>query len=354
MKKKIIIAGGGTGGHIIPGINIAKNLYKHNWNIKWIGVIGNMESYLVPMNGIKIELVKIQPIRDKNLFRKLISVLVSLKSLKKLIRIINKFKPDVVLCMGGYVSGPVGLAAWIKNIPMIVHEQNSVAGLTNKILSKLSSKTLQAFPNVFKKAITVGNPICKKILKIPNPDERLKDRFGPIRILVFGGSQGSNFINRIIPILASNLKDKIKILHQVGFGFIEDKKKHYEISENLRNYRLINFIYDMSSVYNWADLVICRSGAITISEISSVGIASILIPIVSKDNHQYLNAKILENTGSAIIIEQRKLNVKILIKIIKKLNRNKLILMAKKSKLISTPQATENIVKEINELKYHV
>ncbi len=339
--NRLMIITGGTGGHIFPGLVICDYFKKKNCFIKWIGS-DRLESILVPKYGFDFDLVFIPSIKKniKNFF-------FYIKSIYIIINKIKKWKPDLVLGFGGYISFSGIISAFLCNIPTIIHEQNSVVGFSNKILYYFVNKSLQAFPNSFidKKVPVVGNPIRKEIIKLSSPNKRFFNRKWPINILVLGGSQGSYFINKIIFNLVKILnKKKYFIWHQIGIDkFFYIKKKKYI------NYKISKFIYNISEAYNWADLIICRSGALTVSEILYIGICSIFIPFINYDNHQYFNAKILKNIGAAFIINENKLSVKFLFELIISLNREKLLFMANKAYFyknrINNP--TKKFVKEI-------
>lgn len=339
-----MIITGGTGGHIFPGLVIAKYLKKNGCLIKWIGSKNRLESILVPKFNINIECIYIP------YFKNYINLFYYIKSIYLIIKKIKFWKPDLILGFGGYISFCGIISAWLCNINNIIHEQNSILGFSNKILYYFSTKKLQAFPNTFNSniAITVGNPIRKEILSIKPPNIRLINRRGKINILIIGGSQGSEIINnvifKIIKILNMN---KYLFFHQVGFLGYKKNIKLINSINNINNYRCVSFIYNIHKFYSWADLIICRSGALTISEISNIGLASILIPLVNKDNHQYYNAKFLSKNNSAIIINENILNEFLLANIILKLNRKKLFNMSNLSYLNRIKNPNKKFIKEI-------
>ncbi len=324
--KRLMIITGGTGGHIFPGLVISKYFKKKGCLIKWVGSLNRLESILVPKYGFDIDLIDIPKISKWNFF---FYIFKFFKSIISIIRIIRSWKPDLVLGFGGYISFYGILSAWLCRVKTMIHEQNSVVGFSNKYLYYLSNIVVQAFPNTFGNNIsTVGNPIRKKILSIPKPKVRLLNRCGNINILILGGSQGSSIINNVIFDLLKILVNKnFSFLHQVGhinyIKYINDKRyKKYN------NYFVVDFINKIEKAYSWCDLIISRSGALTVSEISTVGIASIFIPYIHNDNQQYLNAKFLKDKGAALIIEESNLNANILSNLILKLNRKKLFSMA--------------------------
>ncbi|QCI21527.1 undecaprenyldiphospho-muramoylpentapeptide beta-N-acetylglucosaminyltransferase [Buchnera aphidicola (Hyadaphis tataricae)] len=349
ITKKIIIMGGGSGGHVFPGLTIANFLIKKGWKINWIGTKNHIESKLVPQQGIKIHFIKIKGLRNASLKNLLLSPIYILKACYKIRKIIKHWSPDIILGMGGYVSGPGCIAAWYSKIPFILHEQNQIAGMTNKWLSKISTKNMQAFPGVLINAATVGNPICEDIINIPKPADRFKNRTGPLRVLVIGGSQGASILNHIFPDVSVILKNKIIIWHQSGYQEFEKTKKKYQ-KTGLTSNIITHFITNIADAYAWADIIVCRSGALTVSEISVVGLAAIFIPYPHQDQQQYKNAETLKNIGAAKIINQSFLNTQLLVNILNKVNREDLLIMAKKAYSIGVRNATLNVFKIINDI----
>lgn len=208
------------------------------------------------------------------------------------------YKPDAVLGMGGYVSGPGGLAAWLCGVPVVLHEQNGIAGLTNRWLSKIAKRVLQAFPGAFPNAPVVGNPVREDVLALPAPQQRLAGRMGPIRVLVVGGSQGARILNQTMPKVAEQLGGRITLWHQVGKGALPTVLADYE-KVGQTQHKVTEFIDDMAAAYDWADIVVCRSGALTVSEIAAAGLPALFVPFMHKDRQQYWNALPLEKAGAA-------------------------------------------------------
>ncbi len=232
--KKIIIMAGGSGGHVFPAITIANYLIQNGWDVNWIGTKNKIESDVVPKYNIKMHFININGLRNANFKTVVSSPIHILKSYFKIKKIINNYLPNIILGMGGYVSGPGGLAAWTSKIPFVLHEQNKIPGITNRLLSKISTKNMQAFPGSLPNAEVVGNPIREDIIKIPSPIYRFKNRFGPLRILIVGGSQGASIFNRILPKISLFLKSKVIIWHQAGKNELEKTKK------NIKNMDYIN------------------------------------------------------------------------------------------------------------------
>ncbi|CAL4326280.1 undecaprenyldiphospho-muramoylpentapeptide beta-N-acetylglucosaminyltransferase [Buchnera aphidicola] len=349
ISKKIIIMAGGSGGHVFPGLAIATCLLKKGWSINWIGTENNIESNIVPKYGIKIHFIKIKGLRNSSLKNLIYSPIYILRSYYKVKKIIKNWSPDIILGMGGYVSGPGGIAAWNSNIPLVIHEQNQIAGITNHWLSKISTKNMQAFPNVLKNGIVVGNPVSKSIINIPSPKIRFKNRKGPLRVLVIGGSQGSSILNHVLPKVLFSLKKKIIIWHQVGHNNLEKTQKRYD-EFGLKEQNITCFINNIASAYEWADIIICRSGALTVSEISVVGLGAIFIPYPHKDRQQHQNAQNLKNIGAAKIIDQLNFNSELIVNIINSLNRHILLIMAEKAYDLGIRNSTSKIFKIINNI----
>jgi len=347
MIKKLLIMAGGTGGHVFPGLAVARELIKQGWQVRWLGTADRMEAQLVPKHGIEIDFIQISGIRGKGIFAKLLSPLQILKAIMQAQKIIKAYQPDVVLGMGGYVSGPGGVAAKLCGVPVVLHEQNGIAGLTNQWLSKIATTVLQAFPSAFKNAKVVGNPVREDILSLPSPQERFTSRDDKIRILVMGGSQGAKVLNDVIPLAFKQVSEQFTIWHQTGKGSKNTVLAAYDgidMSDNM----VTEFIDDVAAAYSWADLVICRSGALTVSEIQVVGIAAIFIPFMHKDRQQYWNAKSLQDIGAATIIEQVDLTVDKLVEILLPLDRQTLLDMANKANSLAVKDSAFEVAKAIN------
>ncbi|OCG23933.1 undecaprenyldiphospho-muramoylpentapeptide beta-N-acetylglucosaminyltransferase [Gilliamella sp. wkB108] len=345
--KKLLVMAGGTGGHVFPGIAVAHYLMQQGWQVRWLGTADRMEAHLVPENGIEIDFIEISGLRGKGMFALLKAPYRILKAVLQARKILKTYRPDVVLGMGGYVSGPGGIAAKTLGIPIVIHEQNGVAGLTNKWLAKIATKVLQAFPTAFPKAEVVGNPVRSDLLKVPEPTQRFKDRQGPIRVLVMGGSQGAKVINDIVPQVITKLSDKYIVWHQTGKGMLEAVIGSYKDCD-MTNNQVTEFIADVAYAYSWADIVICRSGALTVSEIEEVGIGAIFVPFMHKDRQQFWNAKSLADIGAASIVEQPDFNVEVLFNLLSNLNRDKLVEMAIKAKSLSIVNSTQRVAETIN------
>ncbi|WP_337261143.1 MULTISPECIES: undecaprenyldiphospho-muramoylpentapeptide beta-N-acetylglucosaminyltransferase [unclassified Serratia (in: enterobacteria)] len=344
--KRLMVMAGGTGGHVFPGLAVAHHLMAQGWQVRWLGTADRMEADLVPKHGIEIDFIRISGLRGKGLKAQLTAPLRIWRAVRQAKAIMRSYQPDVVLGMGGYVSGPGGLAAWLCGIPVVLHEQNGIAGLTNRWLSRIAKTVLQAFPGAFPNAEVVGNPVRTDVLALPLPAERLAGREGPVRVLVIGGSQGARVLNQTVPEAAALLGDKITLWHQVGKGALETVLRDYERAGQTQH-NVTEFIDDMAAAYAWADVVVCRSGALTVSEIAAAGLPAIFVPFQHKDRQQYWNARPLEAAGAAKIIEQPQFTAGALAELLAGWDRSTLLMMAEKARAVAIPDATERVAAEI-------
>ncbi|MCE5164699.1 undecaprenyldiphospho-muramoylpentapeptide beta-N-acetylglucosaminyltransferase [Plesiomonas sp. PI-19] len=347
--KRLLVMAGGTGGHVFPGLAVAHQLMEQGWLVRWLGTADRMEADLVPKHGIEIDFIQISGLRGKGWRAQLGAPLRIWRAIRQARQIMRDYQPDVVLGMGGYVSGPGGVAAWLQGIPVVLHEQNAIAGLTNRWLSRIAAKVLQAFPGAFAKAPVVGNPVRQDVLALPEPAQRMKERSGPLRVLVVGGSQGARVLNRTLPAVAAALGDQITLWHQVGKGALPEVEQAYQAA-GATGHKITEFIDDMADAYQWADVVICRSGALTVSELAAAGVPAIFVPFQHKDRQQYLNGLTLEKAGAAYIIEQDQLTVERLEAQLLLLNRPQLLAMAQHARAAAIPDATDRVAAVIQAL----
>ena len=347
--KRLLVMAGGTGGHVFPGLAVAHQLMEQGWQVRWLGTVDRMEADLVPKHGIEIDFIQISGLRGKGWRAQLGAPLRIWRAIRQARQIMRDYQPDVVLGMGGYVSGPGGVAAWLQGIPVVLHEQNAIAGLTNRWLSRIAAKVLQAFPGAFAKAPVVGNPVRQDVLALPEPAQRMKDRSGPLRVLVVGGSQGARVLNRTLPAVAAALGDQITLWHQVGKGALPEVEQAYQAA-GATGHKITEFIDDMADAYQWADVVICRSGALTVSELAAAGVPAIFVPFQHKDRQQYLNGLTLEKAGAAYIIEQDQLTAERLEAQLLLLNRPQLLAMAQHARAAAIPDATDRVAAVIQAL----
>lgn len=350
MSKTIIIAAGGTGGHIFPGLAIAEELVNYGYKVIWLGTKSGLEATLIPKYNIDIHFIKIAGFRGKNWFLKLLAPWNIFISLLQSLVILCKVNPSLVLGMGGFVTGPVGIAAWILRKKLIIHEQNAIAGTTNRILLYFANYVLESFPNSFSnkhnnKIILTGNPVRKNLLDLKLNEKIASNGTVKFQILVLGGSRGARFLNQIIPEALGDMGN-IKIIHQTGAQEFDSTYDLYVKKNIQRQHEIKPFIENMSEVYSQADLVICRSGASTVFEIMAVGLASILIPLPwSIDDHQKKNALFLGGKNAAIVMEQNDLTIERLRNIVQDLikDSNKLSLISSNAKALYDQYKTKNI-----------
>ncbi|MBN3572596.1 undecaprenyldiphospho-muramoylpentapeptide beta-N-acetylglucosaminyltransferase [Vibrio neptunius] len=345
-NKRLMVMAGGTGGHVFPGLAVAKKLQQQGWEIRWLGTADRMEAELVPKHGIDIDFIKVKGLRGQGLSRLIKAPFQIANAILQAKKHMQRWQPDAVLGMGGYVSGPGGIAAKILGIPVILHEQNAVAGLTNQWLSRIASKVFQAFPGAFPNAEVVGNPVREDVVALPCPQQRMMERNGKIRILVMGGSQGAKILNTTMPEVMSRLGSKYEIRHQAG------RNNHLEVSAayqafNVENAQAIEFIDDVAQAYAWADLLVCRSGALTVSEVSAAGVGAVFIPFMHKDRQQALNADHLVECGAAKMIEQPDLTIEKLTEQIHQLDRTKLLEMAQSARTAAKLDADTKVAEAI-------
>lgn len=346
--KRLMVMAGGTGGHVFPGLAVAHHLMAQGWQVRWLGTADRMEASLVPQHGIEIDFIQISGLRGKGLMAQLMAPVRIYRAVRQAKKIMRDYQPDVVLGMGGYVSGPGGLAAWLCGIPVVLHEQNGIAGLTNRWLARIAKKVLQAFPGAFPNADVVGNPVRTDVLALPLPTERLAGREGPIRVLVIGGSQGARVLNQTMPQVAAQLGERITLWHQVGKGALPDVLKAYQqAGQGDDKHQVTEFIDDMAAAYGWADVVVCRSGALTVSEVAAAGLPAIFVPFQHKDRQQYWNALPLEKAGAAKIIEQPQFNAEAVSGLLAQWDRTTLLAMAERARSVAIPDATERVAAEV-------
>jgi UDP-N-acetylglucosamine--N-acetylmuramyl-(pentapeptide) pyrophosphoryl-undecaprenol N-acetylglucosamine transferase len=328
MGKRIIIMAGGTGGHVFPALAVAEFLKEQGWQVSWLGTHKGLESRIVPESGIEIDWLSISGIRGKGLASKLMAIFMLFKACLQAIKILRKRKPDVVLGMGGYVAGPGGLMARILGIPLVIHEQNRIPGTTNRLLARFANKVLEAFPKSFSiklNAKHTGNPLRKRFTSTLEYQRKQVEK--EVHILIIGGSQGAQILNNIVPEAIAEfraLNDKsitVKVIHQTGDALLSQVKDRYDALAVQA--KTSAFIDDMVDVYQWADLVICRAGAMTVSEVSAMGLPAIFIPLPTAiDDHQAANARYLTDNGAALLLAQSELNPKILAEYIIKILKN--------------------------------
>ena len=349
--RPVLIMAGGTGGHVFPALAVADELRARGVPVVWLGTKAGIESRLVPQAGYPIEWMSITGLRGKNTLTLLLAPVRIVMACWQALRVLLRRRPCAVLGMGGFASGPGGLMAWLIRKPLLVHEQNAIAGMTNKILSRFASVVLQAFPGVFKNAKTTGNPVRQSICELTAPSERFarRDVKNKLRLLVIGGSLGAVKLNEIIPqsLATIAVADRPEVIHQTGVKNIDAARDLYRSTDV--DAKVEAFIDDMPAAYEWADLVICRSGAMTVFELAAAGVASVLVPYpYAVDDHQTGNARYLESAGAAIVRQQDELTTDWLVAVINDFsaNRNKLLEMAVAARKLAIPGSAKTIADE--------
>ena len=342
MTKTILIMAGGTGGHVFPGLAVADFMRELGWRVVWMGSRAGMEARLVPGQGYEMAWVRASALRGKGLVAKFLLPAHLLVAFWQSARTMLSLRPDVVLGMGGYVAFPGGMMASLFNRPLAVHEQNAIAGLTNKLLAKVADKSMAAFPGALENAQWTGNPVRADIAGVPAPKERFAGRSGPLKVLIVGGSLGAQALNETVPQALAMIPEaeRPQVVHQSGEKHLAALRDSYAAAGVTGE--LVAFISDMAARYAEADLVICRAGALTVSELAAAGMASLLVPFpFAVDDHQTANAKFLAEAGAARLIPQAQMNPAQLSGLIRTLDRTTLAAMAEKARSLGKPEATQ-------------
>lgn len=350
MSRKLLVMAGGTGGHIMPGLAVADYLQAEGWKIAWMGNPGGMEAKLTAGRGYEMVWVRFSALRGKGLLRKLLLPFNLLRGFGQAWSQLKRIKPDVVLGMGGYVSFPGGMMASLRGIPLLLHEQNSVAGLANRVLAKVADRILTGFPDALTHGCWVGNPVRPEIAVLPAPTVRYAQHTGPLRVLVVGGSLGAQALNEALPKALALIPEEERpaVVHQAGEKHLPMLKSLY-ISAGVKA-DCVAFINDMAGAYDWADLVICRAGALTVAELAAAGVASLLVPFPhAVDDHQTSNARFLSTAGAAILLPQDQLTPEHLAEM-RNLSRQQLTQMAEKARALARPEATAAVAQACAEL----
>ena len=341
MRPTLMIMAGGTGGHVMPGLAVAHEMRARSWDVVWLGNPTGMEAELVPRHDIPMRWVRIGGLRGKGLSTRLAMPFRLLRACWQALRVLREVRPSVVLGMGGYVAFPGGLVASLLRRPLVIHEQNSVAGLTNRLLARLADRVLVAFPGAIAGAVWTGNPVRREIAQCPPPEARFASRSGRLRVLVVGGSLGAQALNAIVPqALARIAPDRRpRVTHQCGRDNRDALVARYlELGVDAE---VLAFIEDMPAAYANADLVVCRAGAMTISELAAAGVASILVPFPhAVDDHQTTNARFLADRDAAILLPQSELDAASLAALLDRLDRPRLLAMAQAARAVARADAT--------------
>ena len=349
-----MIMAGGTGGHIFPGLAVAEYLREQGWNVVWVGNRSGMEAGLIPQRGYAMAWVRFSGVRGRNVLQAALLPLQLLIAFWQSARAIFAHRPHVVLGMGGYVSFPGAMMASLFNRPLAIHEQNSVAGLANRVLARIADRVLTTFPEAFREATAViitGNPVRSEISSMAPPENRYRARGGRLRVLVVGGSQGARVLNTTVPdALALIAEDaRPRVLHQAGPAHLDAVRRRYE--ERGVAAEVADFIGDIASRYAESDLIICRAGATTVAEIAAAGVASVLVPYPhAVDDHQTVNARFLADRGAALLIPQSEFTPARLADVLAGATREKLLAMAQRARTVGKPDATLAVAKVCMEL----
>jgi len=349
QSKSVLIMAGGTGGHIFPGLAVADSLRGRGVAVRWLGASGAMECQRVPAAGIELDTVDISGLRGKGIGRWLVMPWRLLRAVYQAFCILGARRPACAISFGGYAAGPGGLAARLRCVPLLVHEQNRVPGMTNRVLSRMAKIVLQAFPGTWGEnlhARTCGNPVRGPVVSLATPAQRLSGRSGVKRLLITGGSQGARFLNHMIPSALALLPagERPEVRHQSGKGGREATGKHY--LEAGIEAKVCEFIDDMAGAYGWADLVVCRAGALTVSELAAAGVAAVLVPFpFAVDDHQSRNAEFLVEAGAAEMVPEAGCDAEFMAAVLGRLlgSREELVRMACAARAVSVPDSADRV-----------
>ena len=346
-----VVMAGGTGGHIFPGIAVGKALRDAGWAVFWMGAPGGMEADLAPRNGFPMLWVRFGGLRGKGLLPKLLLPLNLLRAFWQALRGLRRAHADVVVSMGGYIAFPGGLMSVWAGSKLVVHEQNAVAGLANKVLARVADRVYTAFPEVLPGAQWVGNPVRAEICALPDPAQRYSGRTGALRLLVVGGSLGAQALNALLPraLALLPLEHRPQVTHQSGRGHLERLRQAYA-AEGIAA-TCVEFIDDMAAAYADADLVICRAGASTVTEVACAGVAALFVPFPhAVDDHQTRNAQFLCSRDAALLVQQRDLDAPKLAGLLRGLDRARLLALAQNARALARPDAVGSVVAGCNQL----
>lgn len=356
MSRHVLIMAGGTGGHVFPGLACARELQRRGMTVSWLGTQAGIEAKLVPQAGIDLQFIDVKGVRGKGVARLLVAPLMLVKAVLQALSVMRRVKPDCVLGMGGFVAAPGGIAARLLRTPLVIHEQNSVAGTTNRLLAPLATRILQAFPATFaanRKLTWSGNPVREEIAAVAGVTATHR----PLHLLVLGGSLGAQVLNETVPAALAQIDIALRpqVLHQCGAQHVEKTRACYRqyLGEHQVDAEVAPFIADMAQAYAWADLVVCRAGALTIAELTCAGRASILVPLPHAiDDHQTKNAQWLARADGAQILLQKELTAQTLAQHLQHLMQSpqKIITMANAARALSKPDATRIVADACEEV----
>ncbi len=350
MSARILIMAGGTGGHVYPALAVARALREQGVEISWLGTRNGLEARVVPEAGFPIHFISIAGLRGRGLFGWLLAPLRVARAMIQALGVVRRVQPGAVLGMGGFVTGPGGVAARLSGRALVIHEQNAVAGLTNRLLAPLAQRVLEAFGGTLRRAEALGNPVRADIAALAAPAQRLQGREPRLRLLVVGGSLGAAALNRTVPQALALLpeSERPQVIHQTGEAKLAETRGHYReaaVEADVRPY-----LEEMAEAYGWADLVVCRAGALTVSELAAAGVAAVLVPFpFAVDDHQTRNGAYLADRGAALLIQQRDLSAERLADLLREFaadarnGRQRLNEMAQAARAAARPDATERV-----------
>jgi len=351
MPKKILIMAGGTGGHVIPALAIANKLLKEGHSVEWLGTNRGIESRLVPNAGIKLNTISVEGVRGKGRLALLKAPFMLLKSIYEAFKVFQSVKPDLVIGLGGFASGPGGVVAKLRAVPLVVHEQNAMAGTTNKILSRLANRVYTAFPDALP-GLHVGNPVHERIAALAEPQPIAPGR---LKLVVLGGSLGAQALNEGVPKALKQLPDglTVDVFHQAGRDKAHTTRELYQALEV--DAEVVEFVDDMVAVYQQADLIICRAGALTVSEVACAGCAAIFVPFpFAIDDHQTANARWLVEQGAGLLVPQDEFSPEFMAMELGSLlgDREKIYNMKKNAYNMAIRDASDRILQDLREMSY--
>ena len=344
QPRTLLVMAGGTGGHVFPGLAVAHALRAQGWNVVWLGNRTGMEATLVPKHDIPMEFIQFGGLRGKGLVTKFLLPLNLLRAFWQSLAALRRVRPSVVLGMGGYITFPAGMMASLLGRPLVLHEQNSIAGLANKVLAKVADRVLCAFPNALPDSEWTGNPVRDEVARMPAPEARYDGRTGPLRLLVVGGSLGAAALNEVVPKALALLPqgERPLVKHQAGAKQIDTLRANYQAAGVAAE--ALPFIDDMAAAYAEADLVICRAGAMTVSEVAAAGVAALFVPFPhAVDDHQTTNAEFLSTQDAALLVQQNELTASGLAQTLASLSRPRLKEMAHQARGLAKPEATRRV-----------
>lgn len=347
--RPVVIMAGGTGGHVFPALAVARELQQRGLPVVWMGTRAGMEARLVPEAGIPMEWITVSGLRGKGLGRLFRAPFMLVNAVLQAVRILRRQRPLVVLGMGGFVSGPGGVASRILGTPLCIQEQNARAGMTNRWLSRIAGVVMEAFPGSFParvKTVVTGNPVRREIASLVEPEQRFVQHEGALHLLVLGGSLGAQALNQVVPQALAGLEpaQRPQVRHQAGARNIEDARAAYRAAGV--EAELTPFVEDMAAAYGWADIVLCRAGALTVSELAAAGVGAILVPFPhAVDDHQSANARFLQQAGAALLVPQQELSPQRLAGLLQDFvgHKGRLLEMARAARRLACPEAAQRV-----------